>query len=56
MSQLKRILLVSYNSCYPLFHGGAIAQYYFIDGLKEQIQFVLCTEIISEKQLKELEV
>lgn len=53
---MKKVLLISYNSCYPLNHGGAIAQYYFIDGLKAQFQFVLCTEINSETELKQLEV
>ena len=52
---MQKVLLISYNSCYPLFHGGAIAQYYFIDGLKDQVQFVLCTEVHSEKDLKNLE-
>lgn len=51
---MKKVLLISYNSCYPLFHGGAIAQYYFIDGLKDQVEFVLCTEVHNEKELKNL--
>ena len=50
-----KILLITLNSCYPLFHGGAVAQYYFIDGLKDQVQFVLCTEVKTEKELKHIE-
>lgn len=52
---MQKVLLISYYSCYPLNHGGAIAQYYFIDGLKNKIQFILCTEIQNEKDLKNLE-
>ena len=48
-----KILLITLNSCYPLFHGGAVAQYYFIDGLKDRVQFVLCTEVKTEKEVKE---
>ena len=53
---MKKVLLISYNSCYPLFHGGAIAQYYFIDGLKNQVQFVLCNEVRNEKELQNIEL
>ena len=53
---MKKILLISYNSCYPLFHGGAVAQYYFIDGLKNQVQFVLCNEVRNEKELQNIEL
>lgn len=52
---MKKVLLISYNSCYPLFHGGAIAQYYFIDGLMDQVEFVLCTEVHNVEESKNLE-
>jgi hypothetical protein len=52
---MKKVLIVSLNSCYPLNHGGALAQYYFLDGLKDRIQFVLCTEVHNLKELQNLE-
>lgn len=42
-----RLLLISLIPCYPLHHGGALAQYYFLDGLKDRVDFVLCTQINS---------
>lgn len=48
---MKKVLIVSFNPIYPLYSGGALAQYYFIDELKDQVQFILCTEIKTEKEL-----
>ena len=38
----KNVLLITQTSLYPLFSGGAQAQYYFIDGLKDDFNFSLC--------------
>jgi len=52
----EKILLVSLNFCYPLVHGGAIAQYYFIDGLKNDIEFVLCTQVNTQYELENIKL
>jgi len=44
------ILLITLNPCYPLHHGGALAQFYFLDGLKNKVDFVLCTQTNSEDE------
>jgi hypothetical protein len=51
---MKKILLVSKQLSYPLIKGGSIAQYYFIDGLKNDIEFILCLQISDKKQLKDV--
>ena len=53
---MQKVLLVSLNSSYPLVHGGAIAQYYFIDGLKNDIEFILCTQVNSQNELKNIKL
>lgn len=45
---MKKVLLISTQSCYPLFSGGALAQYYFIDGLKDEVEFVLCPLVTND--------
>lgn len=51
---MKKVLIVSFNPIYPLYSGGALAQYYFIDELKDKVQFILCTEVKTEKELKNI--
>ena len=51
---MKKTLLITPYSIYPLNHGGALAQYYFIDGLKNEVEFVYCTEVHNEKELQNL--
>lgn len=53
---MKKTLLVSLTPCYPLFSGGALAQYYFIDGLKEKVQFVYCTVVSNDSENRNLEL
>jgi len=53
---MKKLLIVSLTSCYPLYHGGALAQYYFLDGLKDQVEFVFCTIITNEKEFENIEI
>ena len=52
---MKKVLLITKTPCYPLHSGGALAQYYFIDGLKDSVQFVLCTEAVNQKEVDDLE-
>ena len=52
---MKKVLLITKTPCYPLHSGGALAQYYFIDGLKDSVQFVLCTEAGNQKEVDNLE-
>lgn len=49
-----KVLIITLNPCYPLNHGGALAQYYFIDGLKDKVQFVLCTVVNTARELEDL--
>lgn len=51
-----KVLLVSNNSCYPLFAGGALAQYYFIDGLRDEVEFVLCTVARTNREMEDIEL
>ena len=51
---MKKVLIVSFNPIYPLYSGGALAQYYFIDELKDKVQFILCTEVKTEKELENI--
>jgi hypothetical protein len=51
-----KVLILSQNPCYPLTHGGAIGQYYIIDGLKDQVDFVYCTLIDSLEALNDLKL
>ena len=43
----QKVLLISLYKCfpYPLDQGGAIAQYFFIDGLKHEVEFMICTQV-----------
>ena len=50
-----KVLLITLNSCYPLFHGGALAQYYFLEGLKNDVEFVLCTQVNSVQEKKAID-
>jgi len=52
----SKVLLVSTTTAYPLFSGGALAQYYFIDGLKDKVDFVLCTIVNNNRDLYNLEL
>jgi hypothetical protein len=52
---MKKVLLLTLNSCYPLYHGGALAQYYFLDGLKDKVEFVLCTIVSNDKEFQNIE-
>jgi hypothetical protein len=47
---MNKLLLISLNPCYPLHHGGAVAQYYFIDGLSSNVEFILCTQVNDQIQ------
>lgn len=53
---MKKVLLISTQSCYPLFSGGALAQYYFIDGLKDEVEFVMCPTVRSNKEMTDVEL
>lgn len=55
MSPMKpKILLISTTTAYPLYSGGALAQYYFIDGLKDKVDYSFCTVIKSKRDLDNL--
>ena len=47
---LKNVLLITQTPIYPLFSGGAQAQYYFIDGLKDDFNFSLCNIVRSQEE------
>lgn len=49
-----KILLISTTTAYPLYSGGALAQYYFIDGLKDKVDFSFCTVVKCDKDLQRL--
>lgn len=46
----QKVMLVTHCCPYPLLSGGALAQYYFIDGLKDNVDFIYCTPIRSDKE------
>ena len=51
---MNKVLLISKSQIYPLYSGGALAQYYFIDGLKDIVEFVLCTEVHNDNEQHKL--
>jgi len=50
-----KVLLISTTTAYPLFSGGALAQYYFIDGLKDKVDFSFCTIVRYDDGLKDIQ-
>lgn len=56
MSKKPKVLIVTQNLPYPLIHGGAIAQYYFIEGLRNKVDFVLCTQVNTRVEKEGLNV
>lgn len=43
-----KLLLVSFSIPYPLTHGGAIAQYFFIENLQTQFDIIFCCYVRSK--------
>ncbi len=56
MSDKKKVLLITKVQPYPLRDGGTLAQYYFIDGLKDRFSFVLCSIVREEFQKERYEL
>ena len=52
---MPNLLLISQTPIYPLHSGGALAQYYFIDGLKNEFDFVLCTIVHNGQEKNAIE-
>lgn len=50
----QKLLIVSLNIPYPLTHGGAIAQYYFLEKLCAKFDVFFYTEVKSEEDEKAL--
>ena len=50
----QKVLLVSLNPCFPLVHGGAIAQYFFMDGLKNEVEFIFCTQVNYQSEYEHI--
>lgn len=51
-----KVLLVTHCGVYPLLSGGSLAQYYFVDGLKDEVEYVYCTPIRSDKEKLNLDL
>lgn len=51
----EKLLIVSLNIPYPLVHGGAIAQYYFLKNLTKQFDIFFCSFITSERGKEQME-
>ncbi len=49
-----RILIVADYLPYPLNHGGAIAQYYFLEKLQDDVSFTLCLCLRNRKDVSNL--
>lgn len=52
----KKLLIITKNSPYPLTHGGAIAQYYFIEKLVKDYELTLLTMSYSSMQTNNLKL
>lgn len=50
----SKVLLISITAAYPLYSGGSLAQYYFIDGLKDKVDFSFCTVVKCDEDLQNL--
>ncbi|GHV04416.1 glycosyl transferase [Spirochaetia bacterium] len=51
-----KVLILTLNSSYPLTHGGAIGQYYILDGLKDKVDFVYCTIVRDQEELNDIKL
>jgi len=51
----KKLLIISLNPTYPLSHGGAIAQYYFLEKLQNIYEITFITIINSEAKKENYE-
>ncbi|WP_276133804.1 glycosyltransferase [Polluticoccus soli] len=51
----KKVLIITLSFPYPLTHGGAIAQYYFLEGLRDQFDFSICTIVNTQEELESIE-
>jgi glycosyltransferase involved in cell wall biosynthesis len=45
-----KLLLVSFSIPFPLNHGGAIAQYFFIENLQTQFEIIFCCYVRSKHE------
>lgn len=52
----KKILIISLNIPYPLAHGGAIAQYYFLKNLSIYHDITFCSFAENEDELQNLTI
>lgn len=48
---MQKLLFVSFIHPYPLKDGGTLAQYYFVDGLKNDFELHFCTIVNNDSQL-----
>ncbi|MDR2955368.1 MAG: glycosyltransferase family 4 protein [Prevotella sp.] len=51
---MEKILLISKALYYPLGAGSRIAQYYFLDGLKNDVEYVICTQLPDKSHIKNI--
>lgn len=51
-----KVLLITTTTAYPLYSGGALAQYYFIDGLKDRVDMSFCTVVKTDNDYNNLQL
>jgi hypothetical protein len=52
----KKLLIISLNKPFPFSHGGAVAQYFYMENLLEKYDVSYCTVLYTEKEKKSLKI
>lgn len=52
----KKVLLITQCGAYPLSSGGGVAQYYFVDGLRHDVDFVYFILCSSPKEIENFNI
>lgn len=55
MTHKKKIFIFSESIPYPLTHGGAIAQFFFLEGLSQYFEITYCSIVNSEVKKKTIQ-
>lgn len=55
MTTKKKIFIFSESIPFPLTHGGAIAQYFFLEGLSQHFEITYCTIVNSQVKKKAIQ-
>ena len=52
---MNKVLIASLSIPYPLFEGGALAQYYFLDGLQNEVEYIYVVPVWNQSEFNRLQ-